>query len=119
MLVMMPMMRCPPQRSLLHCRTTEPRQDELKNPACPIGPVREVAVIAGGYAEHADHIQSETQPNSFPRDSSEESGQANHMNSNERQTPDPLDLTRFGYGLGFVCDGDSAHETPQHDLAIN
>jgi len=40
------------------------------------------------------------------------------MNSDERQTPDPLDVTRFGYGLGFVCDGDSAHETPQRDLAI-
>ena len=95
-----------------------PRQDELKNPACPIRPVCKIAVIASGNAEHPDHVQSQAQPNSFPRDSREEGGQANQVNCEERQALDPIDLTRFDYRLGFVRDGDSAHETPQHELAI-
>jgi hypothetical protein len=69
--------------------------------------------------KHLDNAQSEAQSNSFPRDSREEGGQANQVNSEERQALDPIDLTRFDYRLGFVGDGDSAHETPQHDLAIN
>jgi hypothetical protein len=80
--------------------------------------VREIAVIAGGYAEHPNHIQSQAQSNRFPRDSREEGSQANQVNSEERQALDPIDVTRFDYRLGFVRDGDSAHETPQEELAI-
>ena len=68
-----------------------PRHDELKNPACPIRPVRKIAVIARGNAEHPDHIQSQAQPNSLPRDSREEGGQTNQVNSEERQAFDPID----------------------------
>jgi hypothetical protein len=118
MLMVMPVMGCPPQRSLLNCRRSEPRQDELKNPARPIRPVCKIAVIASGNAEHTNDVQSHAQPKGFPRDSREESSQANQVNSEEWQALDPIDVTHIDYRLGFVRDGDSAHETPQNELAI-
>src|SRR5205823_4297755 len=54
----------PPKRSLLHSAASQTGQHKLKPSARLIGAMREVAVVAGCYSEHAREVKAGTEHDS-------------------------------------------------------
>src|SRR5262249_54715803 len=96
-LVVVAVMRRPPQRPHRCSRTAQPGDDELKKSTGPIRPVGKIAVIACRDAKHPDHIERQAQSDGFPRNTREEASQANQVNSDEWQALNPLDAALLGY----------------------
>src|ERR1700742_260109 len=83
-LMMVPMMRCPPQRTLLHGGTTDPRQHELKPAAGFVTAMRKVTMVRPGDTEHANHVHGQAKTGCLPTDAGPEGSEAGEMNSQER-----------------------------------
>ena|SRR6516225_9334340 len=86
--VMMTMMPGPPERAFLHGAAAKPRQDKLKDPARLEGAVGEVAMIAGGDAEHPDQVRPGAKRQREWCHPHPDCGQAGDMHEEERQTTD-------------------------------
>jgi hypothetical protein len=56
MQMMVSMFRGPPEHAFLRGALREECKDELKYPACRVGSMREVPMIATGYRKHAQPI---------------------------------------------------------------
>src|SRR5688572_22051215 len=65
-------LRRPPEGALLRRQRAEQRQQELDRPRRPVRAVREVAVIAGGDAEHAHVIEDRREEETLPREADED-----------------------------------------------
>jgi len=96
MLMMMTVMRCPPERALLNGRTSKPRQDELKPSAGSISFVGEVAVISGCDTKHSNQVKRNAKPKRSPRHTGKDCGQTSQMNCEKRQTLNQVDAILRG-----------------------
>src|SRR5262249_937495 len=74
--VVMQVMGSPPKRPLLQGTTAQASQEKLKRPARLVGPVREIAMIAGRDAKHACEI----------KEAAEHHGQQVHSSEKDRNT---------------------------------
>src|SRR5579875_548269 len=92
------MVRCPPQRPLLQGAATETGDKELHQPAGLVGTMGEVAVITGRDAEHAGEIEDNAQDEGGSIDASEEHSEASQVQTDERNTLEPVG-DRRGAGL--------------------
>jgi hypothetical protein len=63
MLVVVPMMSCPPERTFLSGHTAQPGQDELEPAGSFKGTMREISVITASDAEFTDQEQSDAKKN--------------------------------------------------------
>ena len=82
--MMMPVFCSPPQHAFLAAALRDERKDELKYPACRIGPVREVAMIPAGDPEHAQPVQCDANRNRRPGDAGPYRGNATCVDCQER-----------------------------------
>src|SRR5204863_7944905 len=90
-LVMMAMVRRPPQRALLSRRASDAGEHELKDTTRAVRPVREIAMVSTRDAEHANGVHRRAEADRFPRDTGPERAQTRHVKTEERDTPDPFD----------------------------
>jgi hypothetical protein len=91
MLMMMPMMRRPPERTPLEGGTAYPRQDELKEAAGTVGPVGKVTMVSGCDPEHADYVRGEAKYKRFPGNARPERGDTSRVNAQKRDACYPVD----------------------------
>ena len=82
-LVMMTVMRCPPDRPFLRGGRSDEGQNELKPTACLVASVREVSVIDTRDAEHPYDIERHTYRKGCPAEAGPEYEKASEMNSPE------------------------------------
>src|ERR1051326_616490 len=73
--VMVTVMSCPPEHSLLDSGSPEPGEHKLKQPACLIGPVGKIAMVAGRNAEHPNDVSERENCQCNPADSGPEGEQ--------------------------------------------
>src|SRR5947199_192 len=99
MLVVMSMERCPPQHAFLRARLREKREDELKNPTGLEGSMREIAMVSGGDAEHANDVQRCADGHRPPCDAGDQCEQTGRVNGDERDCGwiDDVVVKRFAF----------------------
>src|SRR5262249_2313235 len=94
MVVMVAMMRRPPQRAFLKARLREAREDELKPAARPIRSMREVAVIAARHTEHADVVERDCEREALPGPTEDRNAHdCRDVHAEERSAHDPAIVT--------------------------
>src|SRR5882757_4988242 len=86
MQMMMPVFGGPPQNALLRTALSEKCQDELKQSAGGVGPVRKVPVIPRPDREHAEPIKRDANRNRLPGDAGPERGRAAQVDQHERNS---------------------------------
>lgn len=102
-LVVSPVPARPPERSVLHRRCAQQREEELKWPAGLVRAVREVTVVAGGDGPHANGVANRRERDELPGEGNEErqcTGQMNEHRQNSRQLRHRslTERTRFCHG---------------------
>ena len=102
MQMMVSVFRGPPQYAFLREALREKCKDELKYPACRIGPMREVAMIAGADCENAQPVEREAKRTRSPGDAGPDGGKAGEMNAQEWQAYPPVDSVSAANFGGFV-----------------
>lgn len=84
------MMRRPPQRSFLQSAATEASDEELHHPAGFVGAMREIAMVAGRDAEHADEVKDAAQDESGGIDAGEQHGETSKVQTDKRHALQPV-----------------------------
>jgi hypothetical protein len=97
---------------------TNPGQHELKETAGPVRPVRKIAVVTCGDAEHAHNIEGNAENNRLPGDARPERTQASQMHAKERKAPDPFDPAIVRNGTSLISDRHDAHAFLDHSCTI-
>ena len=100
-----PMVARPPEGALLDRHGATEGHQELGDPPHLVAAVGEIAVVAGGDAEHPGHVEDGTQHPVLPGDRDEEGGQRGQVHAEERDGRHPvgarlLDGGRRSGGLG-------------------
>lgn len=97
--VVMPVVRSPPDWTLLCSGGSKETQHELKRSACLVRAVREVAVVTTCYGEHAYDVQEEAHRESYPAEAHPQGRKA----SNVHRPEDTLleNITEFEIVLNF------------------
>jgi len=102
--MVMPVFGGPPQNALLRAALSEKRQDELKQPAGGIGPMRKVPVIPRPDREHAEPIKCDADRNRLPGDAGPERGRAAQVDQHERNSGriDDVVMSVINVAVGHV-----------------
>src|SRR3954452_431553 len=109
MQMMMPVFGGPPQNALLRTALSEKCQDELKQSAGGVGPMRKIPVIPCPDREHAEPIQRDADRNRLPGDAGPERGRAAQVDQYERKDGRINDVVMsvvniaVGHISGFPC----------------
>src|SRR5215211_1218074 len=106
MQMMMPVFGGPPQNALLRAALSEKCQDELKQPAGGVGPMREIPMIPCPDREHAQPIQRDADRNRLPGDTGPERGNAAQVDQYERKGGriDDVVMSMVDIAVGHVSD---------------
>jgi hypothetical protein len=107
MLMVAPVMRRPPEWTLLKGRTSKPRHNKLKHAARLICLVRKIAMITRGDPEHADDIKEKAQKKCLPGNACEKDQKASQMETEKRQALQIVNsilnqLLTHANGNGFI-----------------
>ena len=89
--VVVPVVRAPPEGTLLRGHAAAERQHELHDAARLEGPVREVAVIARSDKEHLQREERGAEQHVEARDAGPDRSEGKDMNENERRAREPVD----------------------------
>ncbi len=110
-LVMVAVMRGPPDGPALHGRGAEHAEQELRNARSLERLVREIAVIETGDGEHAHEIQRHAHENGHRAHAHHESEQTGRVHQDERQRAYPVDAVGV---VGVEARGPGRVEPGQH-----
>ncbi|GAB9244780.1 hypothetical protein BDS110ZK12_53140 [Bradyrhizobium diazoefficiens] len=89
----------PPKHAFLGAALGKEGKDELERPACGVSPMREVPVISGSDAEHAQPIQGNADCNGLPRDARPDRREASRVDQYKRQDLRIHDVVVFLIGV--------------------
>jgi hypothetical protein len=64
--VMMAVVRCPPDWTLLGCGRSKHSEEELNEAAGIVGPMREISVIDACDGEHPNNVEEEADTKGYP-----------------------------------------------------
>ena len=93
-----PMVAGPPKWTLLQCSGAPEGHEELRYPTHLVGAVGEVAVVAGGDAEHPADIEHGAEHPVLPGHIHEEGGQRGQVHQEERNGRHPVSARFIGRG---------------------
>lgn len=82
-LMMVPMMTGPPERTFLCTGQTQKPENKLEGAAGLVGSMRKIAVIDAGDGKHPNKIESDTNPERSPAKSGPEDEETADMNQPE------------------------------------
>ena len=82
--VVVTMVRCPPQCSLLRRHPAQPREHELKGAARFVAAMRKVPVIAGRDSEHPNGVQRQAHDQCSPAHARPDCQEARRVDSEKR-----------------------------------
>ena len=89
----------PPQRASLTCGTTQHGHHELGDSPYAVRPMREVSVIDSRDEEHAQDVKRHGDTERRRTDAGEDYCKAREVDSDERDSPIPVDVSRFSDGV--------------------
>ena len=97
--MVMPMLRCPPQRATLYARGTDQGEDELRRARGAKRIVRKIAMVKAGDRKHAQRVEACGNDNGSRADTHPDDGEAPQMQRHKRQHARPIHATR-GHAIG-------------------
>src|SRR5215472_14209782 len=114
--MVMPMMRRPPERTLLHCGAADPCQDELKPAARAVRAVGKVTMVSSRDSEHADHVERKTHHERLPARARPKCGERGGVHANKRQALCPVNGIAFVYRIVTYCLDEPIHSLSPEDF---
>src|SRR5258708_3930652 len=90
--MMMPVMGCPPERSLLHAKGAAQCEDELEHAAGTEGAGGEVTVITNGEKGHPQRVEADAGRHVHPTHAGTDCGKAHQVHGEKRDGPDERDF---------------------------
>jgi hypothetical protein len=99
-LMMMPVVRCPPDRALLGGGRADERENKLEPSTCLVASMREVSMIDTSNSEHSDSVEGETHRERYPAKACPEDQETSKMNRPKRRLLDQINgMERIAVGV--------------------